>query len=237
MIKLRTISLLMAATLFLSSAEQDPEYKKLRMTMVRDHVEARGITNPAVLTAMLKVERELFVPAEYSRHAYDDNPLLIGEGQTISQPYIVALMTSLLNPGRDHRVLEIGTGSGYQAAILAEIVDEVFTIEINGPLYRRASALLDSLGYANVKCSHGDGYLGWPEEAPFDAIIVTCAPGQIPAPLVEQLAEGGRMVIPVGKDYVQELLLLRKRRGELRKVSVAPVLFVPMLDSTGRRYD
>ncbi len=165
-----------------------------------------------------------------------DRPLPIGEGQTISQPYIVALMTELLELHPTDKVLEIGTGSGYQAAILAEICDSVFTIEIIPRLAQRAKGLLENLGYDNIRCQTGDGYRGWPEHAPFDAIIVTCAPTQIPKPLEAQLIEGGRMIIPVGQPSAQELVLLLKQNGKLIRKSVIPVRFVPMLKSDGGVY-
>ena len=189
----------------------------------------RDIRDGRVLEAMRKVPRHEFVPAEMRAHAYRDRPLPIGQGQTISQPYIVAFMTEQLQTRRTDRVLEIGTGSGYQAAVLAELVAEVYSIEIVEALARRASRDLRRLGYTNVFTRSGDGYLGWPEKAPFDAVIVTCAPERIPQPLVDQLKEGGRMIIPVGPDGgVQELYLLEKREGEVRKRAVLPVRFVPM---------
>jgi protein-L-isoaspartate(D-aspartate) O-methyltransferase len=191
----------------------------------------RGITNVRVLEAMLAVPRHEFVPAELRDLAYEDHPLPIGHGQTISQPFIVAFMTQSLEPKPADRVLEIGTGSGYQAAVLARLVKEVYTIEIVEPLARRAEADLKRLAFTNVFVRAGDGYLGWPEAAPFDAIIVTCAPAQVPEPLVSQLKEGGRMVIPVGTDGSQSLYLLEKRRGEVKQTAVLPVRFVPM---TGR---
>ncbi len=208
-------------------------YQVLRERMVREQIEARGIHDPRVLKAMRKVERHKFVPEEYRDLAYEDHPLPIGEGQTISQPYIVALMTELLELDEHDRVLEVGTGSGYQAAVLAEICDSVYTIEIIESLGRRAEALLKELGYTNVKVKIGDGYKGWPEHAPFDGIIVTCAPTHIPPPLQEQLAEGGRMVIPVGERFTQELVLLRKENGKIIQREVIPVRFVPMLKEGG----
>jgi protein-L-isoaspartate(D-aspartate) O-methyltransferase len=165
----------------------------------------RGITNARVLDVMRKVPRHEFVPANIRAHAYSDRPLPIGYDQTVSQPFIVAFMTEKLEPKPTDRVLEIGTGSGYQAAVLAELVKEVYTIEIVEPLARRAEADLQRLGYTNVHVRAGDGYKGWPEAAPFDAVIVTCAPNDVPQPLVEQLKEGGRMIIPVGAGWSQEL--------------------------------
>ncbi|MCX7699131.1 MAG: protein-L-isoaspartate(D-aspartate) O-methyltransferase, partial [Candidatus Goldbacteria bacterium] len=180
-----------------------------------------------VLSAMLKVERHKFVPVKFQKNAYDDNPLPIGYGQTISQPYIVALMTELLELKGNEKVLEIRTGSGYQAAILAELCKEVYTIEIIPELGKNAKKLLKELGYKNIKVKIGDGFVGWKEYAPYDGIIVTCAPKDIPQPLLEQLKEGGRLVIPVG-DFYQELLLVKKINGKIIKQSIIPVIFVPM---------
>lgn len=203
------------------------EYSFLRKEMVDKQIVSRGIADKKVIKAMLKVERHKFVPQEVRKFAYEDSPLPIGEEQTISQPYIVGLMTELLQLKGNEKVLEIGTGSGYQAAILAEICKQVYTIEILPPLAKRAEKLLKELGYKNIKVKCGDGYLGWEEYAPFNGIIVTCAPDHIPQPLIDQLAEGGRMVIPVGEVY-QELILLEKKKGKLEKKSVIPVRFVPM---------
>ncbi len=225
----RFLSLL--TLLFVLSCRIDEEegYKLDRIDMVKRQIEARGISDERVLEAMRKVPRHEFVPDGYRAYAYTDGPLPIGEGQTISQPYIVALMTESLKLKPDDKVLEIGTGSGYQAAVLAEIVKEVYTIEIIEKLARRAEETLKRLGYDNVKVKAGDGYLGWPEYAPFDAIIVTCAPDHVPQPLVDQLADGGRMVIPVGSEYgIQTLYLLEKHGDKLEKRSIIPVRFVPM---------
>lgn len=207
-----------------------------RAAMVSGQLEQRGIADPRVLAAMTAVERHRFVPPDYRDRAYGDHPLPIGHGQTISQPYMVAYMTEVLGIRPDDRVLEIGTGSGYQAAVLAEICDSVYTIEIVPELGRRAAALLDSLGYGNVAVRIGDGYRGWPERAPFDAIIVTAAPSHVPDPLRAQLTEGGRMVIPVGDRGSQELVYLVKDQGELVERAVFPVRFVPLVDSGGIRY-
>jgi protein-L-isoaspartate(D-aspartate) O-methyltransferase len=177
---------------------------------------------------MRRVPRHEFVPRQLRAAAYDDRPLPIGEDQTISQPYIVALMTEVLDLSPGDKVLEVGTGSGYQAAVLAEITDQVFTIEIIESLGNRARQTLARLGYTGVHVRIGDGYLGWEEHAPFDAIIVTCAPDHIPRPLVDQLVEGGRMVIPVGPRYSQELVLVVKEEGEIHQRDIIPVLFVPM---------
>lgn len=226
--------------LLLISATPDKKYSdkyvKVRQRMVREQVVARGIKDQKVIQAMLKVQRHLFVPKNQERMAYEDRPLPIGEGQTISQPYIVALMTETLDLNENMRVLEIGTGSGYQAAILAEIVKEVYTIEIIQSLGNKAKKLLKSLNYNNIKVKIGDGYKGWKEYAPFDAIIVTCAPSDIPKPLENQLREGGKMIIPLGGSITQELVLLEKRNGKLIKKHVAPVKFVPMVRTDGKRY-
>lgn len=212
------------------------DYTMERLRMVRDQLESpsRGITNARVLAAMRRVPRHEFVPAELRGLAYEDRPLPIGYSQTISQPYIVAIMTERLEPQPTDRVLEVGTGSGYQAAVLAELVAEVYTIEIVEPLADRAAADLGRLGCTNVHVRAGDGYRGWPEEAPFDAVIVTCAPEAVPQPLVDQLAEGGRMIIPVGPLHNQQLILLRKQDGELERKAVLPVRFVPMTGEAGR---
>jgi protein-L-isoaspartate(D-aspartate) O-methyltransferase len=199
----------------------------MREEMVETQIKARGVKEPRVLAAMLKVERHLFVPEDLHPTAYSDQPLPIGEGQTISQPYIVALMTELLGLKGDEKVLEVGTGSGYQAAILAQLAKEVYTIEIIEKLATSAEKLLLDLGYRNIQVKSGDGYLGWPEAALFDAIIVTCAPDHIPKPLMDQLKEGGRMVIPVG-ELTQELKKIVKRGGKLETTNVIPVIFVPM---------
>lgn len=212
------------------------EYAVQRENMIRDQIEKRGIKNPRVLDAMRIVKRHLFVPEKLKPLAYADRPLPIGHGQTISQPYIVAFMTEALDLKPHERVLEIGTGSGYQAAILGEICDAVYTIEIIEPLGADARALLSELGYDNVFVKIGDGYQGWDEHAPFDAIMVTCSPSHIPKPLQDQLAEGGRMIIPVGERHVQHLYLLKKKDGKIIRQSVLPVLFVPMTDGDGGVY-
>ncbi|UCE05957.1 MAG: protein-L-isoaspartate(D-aspartate) O-methyltransferase [bacterium] len=210
-----------------SNTVQDA-YVEKRLWMVKHQIQWRGIKDTLVLNAMRKVPRHLFVPNYLKSQAYVDSPLPIGEGQTISQPYIVAFMTEALELKGGEKVLEIGTGSGYQAAVLAESAREVYTIEIISSLGRRAEALLKELGYKNVHVKIGDGYRGLPEQAPFDAVIVTAAPGHIPQPLVDQLKKGGRMIIPVG-DYYQELkLITKKSNGTVKKKSVLPVRFVPM---------
>lgn len=211
-----------------SNSQSQTNFDLLRYEMVRTQIEARGINDRRVLSAMRKVERHKFVPTALQSSAYEDTPLPIGEGQTISQPYIVALMTELLALKGNEKVLEIGTGSGYQAAILAELAESVFTIEILPKLASRAEKLLKNLGYKNIYVKCGDGYLGLPEHAPFDAIIVTCAPPEIPQKLVEQLAEGGRMVVPVGVGH-QELKLIIKEKGKTTVKNIAPVRFVPMI--------
>lgn len=213
-----------------------PAYYKQREHMVRTQIEARGITSKRVLQALRKVARHKFVPKKYQRQAYEDHPLPIGEGQTISQPYIVALMTEVLDLDSSKKVLEIGAGSGYQAAVLAEIYAFVYTVEIIEVLGKKAEKLLADLGYKNIKVKIGDGYLGWQEYSPFDAIIVTCAPSHIPQPLKDQLAEGGKMVIPVGKVFAQELVLLSKQNGEIRQQAIIPVSFVPMKGNDGNKY-
>lgn len=203
------------------------DFAKAREAMVKNQIEARGVKDRRVLAAMRKVQRHLFVPERLRNQAYNDEPLPIGYGQTISQPYIVAYMTEQLDVGADEKVLEIGTGSGYQAAILGELGGEVYTIEIVPELGERAKKTLADLGYTNVHVRIGDGYNGWPEAAPFDAIIVTAAPAHIPQPLVEQLKLGGRMIIPVG-DFHQELILLVKTEKGIEKRKKIPVRFVPM---------
>jgi len=218
-------------------AGDEDVFAAARKRMVQGQLSGRGITNARVLAVMGKVPRREFVPERFRAQAYDDGPLPIGHGQTISQPYIVAFMTERLDPRPTDRVLEIGTGSGYQAAVLAELVAEVYTIEIVEPLAQRAEADLKRLSYTNVHVRAGDGYRGWPEAAPFDAIIVTCAPEKVPQPLVEQLKDGGRMIIPVGPTWNQELVLLRKQGGRLEKRAVLPVRFVPMTGDAQRRGD
>jgi protein-L-isoaspartate(D-aspartate) O-methyltransferase len=207
--------------------KQDSAFTAARLQMVEEQVMMRGIKDERLLAAMRKVERHLFVPQQYRQYAYIDEPLPIEAGQTISQPYIVALMTELLELDGDEKVLEIGTGSGYQAAILGELAEDVFTIEIIDTLGVTASRRLQEMGYENVQVRIGDGYKGWPEEAPFDAIIVTAAPPKIPQPLLDQLADGGRMVVPVG-EWFQELVLIERQDTTYTETSIAPVRFVPM---------
>lgn len=209
-------------------AVDDPHAARDREAMVVQQIEARGITNAAVLAALRAVPRHLFIPAPLRAEAYADHPVPIGDDQTISQPYIVAAMTAALELTPAARVLEIGTGSGYQTAVLAEIVSNVYSIEIVPALAQRAADTLRQLHYTNVQVRCGDGHAGWPAAGPFDAIIVTCAPEQIPPALQAQLAEGGRMVIPVGVRYAQELVRMRKHGGQLVRENLMAVLFVPM---------
>ena len=199
-----------------------------RHAMVDQQIAARGVSDPATLEAMRTVPRHEFLPLRLRDEAYMDYPLPIGHGQTISQPYIVAFMTEAISPQPGEKILEIGAGSGYQAAILAQMGADVYTVEIVEPLAEMARQTLERLGYKNAHVLHGDGYRGWPEHAPFDAIIVTCAPDKIPPDLVAQLKDGGRMIIPVGGGMNQELILLRKQDGKVEKQSVLPVRFVPM---------
>jgi protein-L-isoaspartate(D-aspartate) O-methyltransferase len=203
------------------------DFKAMREKMVETQIKGRGVKDPRVLSVMLKVKRHLFVPKELQSSAYADQPLPIGEGQTISQPYIVALMTELLELKGEEKVLEIGTGSGYQAAILAELVKEVYTIEIIETLATSARKLFLQTGYQNIHVRAGDGYAGWREAAPFDAIIITAAPDHIPGPLLDQLKEEGRMVVPVGT-YHQVLKKIVKRSGRIETSDIVPVAFVPM---------
>ncbi len=205
------------------------DYAKLRERMVRDQIEARGIKDRRIIEAMVKVERHLFVPKDYRQEAYDDHPVPIGEGQTISQPYIVAYMTHLLNLHPDDRVLEIGTGSGYQTAILAELAGEIFTVERIPSLLYKAKDLLDELGYENIRFKLGNGSCGWEEWAPYDKIVVTAAARSIPDPLIKQLKVGGRMVIPIGT-FDQNLYLIIKDEKGVRRYEQFPVLFVPLIE-------
>src|SRR5712672_708637 len=230
--------LLFAAIATTGCGQQTPtvaEFATHRQRMVEQQLKLRGIKDERVLSAMAKVPREEFVPPESRAASYEDGPLPLGYAQTISQPYIVAFMTEQLRPKSSDRVLEIGSGSGYQAAILGELVAEVYTIEIVEPLAKSAEATLHRLGYNNVHIKVGDGYKGWPEEAPFDAIIVTCAPEKVPQPLVDQLKDGGRMVIPVGERFAQQLYLLEKKNGQLKESVTLPVRFVPMLRAAEKK--
>lgn len=236
----RGLAILLSVAVFQFSgavaARAEGKFDRQRQQMVIGQLQARDIVDDRVLTAMASVPRHRFVPDALQHRAYHDTPLPIGHGQTISQPYIVALMSQLLGiqPGR--RILEIGTGSGYQAAVLAAMGVQVFSIEIVPELGRQAIGVLDALGYNDIRVKIGDGYLGWPEHAPFDAIIVTCAPTSIPKPLETQLAEGGRMVIPVGEANRQQLMLLIKQDGKIKQEKIVSVRFVPMVDRQGKIY-
>jgi len=209
------------------AAAQD-RYAEVRQRMVTDFIAAEGVQDRRVLQAMQTVPRHRFVRPGFARRAYEDTALAIGHSQTISPPFVVAYMTEAIEPQPDDKVLEIGTGSGYQAAVLAELVKDVYTIEIVEPLAKSAEKLLDELDYENVHVRAGDGYKGWPEAAPFDKIIVTCSPEKVPQPLVDQLAEGGRMIIPLGERYQQTFYLFRKEDGKLVSERLIPTLFVPM---------
>jgi protein-L-isoaspartate(D-aspartate) O-methyltransferase len=216
-----------------TQSEEDV-FKTLRERMVRWQLEGRDVVSTPVLSMMRQVPRHKFVPPEIAGSAYGDHPLPIGKGQTISQPYIVGIMTQLLDPRPGGTVLEIGTGSGYQAAVLAGLVKEVFTIEIVEELGESAEKRLAQLGYGNVHVRIGDGYQGWPEHAPFDGVIVTAAPGHVPQPLKDQLKIGGRLVIPVGEEY-QQLLVITRTEDGFEEKSVFPVRFVPMTGEAQRR--
>jgi protein-L-isoaspartate(D-aspartate) O-methyltransferase len=204
------------------------DWQRLANKMVDEEIVAAGVTNQRVIRAMRETPRHEFVPANQRKYAYYDMALPIGEGQTISPPFIVASMTEAIDPQPTDRVLEIGTGSGYQAAILSPLVRDVYTIEIVEPLARRAARVLERLVYKNVHTRTGDGYQGWPEAAPFDKIIVTCSPEKVPRPLVEQLKDGGLMIVPVGERYQQTLYLMRKNKSRLQREALRPTLFVPM---------
>lgn len=207
----------------------EEDFAKARRVMVEGQIRARGVNHPQVLRVMEEVPRHWFVPPHLHSSAYRDQPLPIGEGQTISQPYIVALMTELIAPQSSDRVLEIGTGSGYQAAILSRLVSEVYTIEIKPKLYQRAKDALAARGFTNVNCREGDGYFGWPEAAPFDSVMITAAVDHIPPPLLAQLKDGGRLVLPLGSPFgYQNLVLVTKRGAEVTLRNVTGVLFVPL---------
>lgn len=215
-----------------TNAGGSDDFQTLRARMVSDQIAARGIKDKAVLDAMRAVPRHNFVPIEHVKEAYADYPLPIGHEQTISQPYIVAFMTEALEAKKGDKVLEIGTGSGYQAAVLAQMGVDVYSIEIVEPLAARADLVLKNLGY-KVHVKKGDGYAGWPEAAPFDGIIVTAAPSEVPPPLIEQLKEGGKLVIPVGRVF-QDLKVFKKQNGKLVKEKTLPVRFVPMTGRAGK---
>ena len=222
--------------LFISPVMASDPYIQKRMQMVQKDIQGRGVKDPKVLEAMGKIPRHLFVDESFKEKAYADHPLPIGEGQTISQPYVVALMTEALRLRPEYRVLEIGTGSGYQAAVLADIVKEVYTIEIRKPLAESASKRLQELGYKNIQVKYADGYFGWEEVAPFDAIIVTAASNHIPPPLLKQLKEGGRLIIPVGSTtFHQTLTLITKEKGDLQVEQLGGVLFVPLIGEVEKK--
>lgn len=222
-----------AATACMTESRQK-SVREERLAMVEQQIRARGVSDPRVLDAMRKVPRERFVPSEQEARAYDDSPLPIGQGQTISQPYIVAYMSEALEVSASQTVLEIGTGSGYQAAVLGELASRVYTIEIVPELARRAEATLKALGYANVEVREGDGYAGWPAHAPFDRIIVTAAPDEVPGPLVEQLAPGGRLVAPIGRQGDTQWITIvdKTARGLVERRTIA-VQFVPFTRKPG----
>ncbi len=226
-------AMLLAGLFTLTAPCPAQDYREAREEMVAQQIESRRITSPAVLRAMRSVPRHEFVPRAMRHLAYRDHPVPIGHGQTISQPFIVAFMTEAAQPMRKDRILEIGTGSGYQAAVLAEIADTVHTIEIIPELAESASERLDRLGYEHVLTRQGDGFFGWPEKAPFDVIVVTAASELIPPPLIEQLSDHGRMIIPVGTPFFkQSLLLVEKRNGEVTTTTLLPVRFVPLTRSS-----
>lgn len=211
------------------------EFAGERQKMVEQQLQPRGIRDQRVLAAMGKVPREEFLPDKLRAQAYADSALPIGHDQTMSQPFIVAFMTEQLRPQPNDRVLEIGTGTGYQTAILAELVKDVYTIEIIDPLAKDASARLARLGYNNAHVKVGDGFQGWPDVAPFDEIIVTCAPDKVPPPLTQQLKDGGRMIVPVGTGIDQQLYLLEKKNGQLAQTAILPVRFVPMIGEAAKK--
>jgi len=213
----------------MADSTDTPETIKARDRMVREQIEARGISSPRVLDAMRAVPRHEFVPSDLAGSAYNDHPLPIGEGQTISQPYIVALMTEMLQLKPSDRVLEIGTGSGYQAAVLSGLAAEIYTIEIKPKLYENSYNTLNKIGYKNISCRNGDGYFGWPQAAPFDAIMITAAVDHIPPPLLKQLRDGGRLALPLGSPFgYQHLVLVTKRGEDVSVKQITGVLFVPM---------
>jgi protein-L-isoaspartate(D-aspartate) O-methyltransferase len=221
---------------FFSLGREDDIYSRKRKEMVRKQLAARDITDRKVLEVMGKVPRHLFVSSRYQRQAYEDNPLPIDEGQTISQPYIVALMTQHLKLKKGERVLEVGTGSGYQTAVLAHLTDRVYSIEIRKNLAKKATKTLEELNYDQVKVKCADGYFGWEEHAPFDAIIITCAANHVPPPLLKQLKEGGRLIIPLGSTlYFQNLTLITKTKGKPEVKYISGVRFVPMVGEAQKR--
>jgi len=226
-----TFLILAAFPVFLMAEELDdtPKYREARKEMVSTQIRMRGVSNKDVLSAMIEVPRHSFVPKKLVSQAYEDHPVPIGQGQTISQPYVVALMTESLKLKGDERVLEIGTGSGYQAAILSRVAKEVYSIEIKERLYKKASKVLQSMGFANVKTRHGDGYFGWAEAAPFDCIMITAAIDHIPPPLLKQLKKGGRLILPLGNPFsYQNLSMVTKYDNDYSVRQITGVLFVPM---------
>jgi len=226
--KTTCLLLLLFFTINLGAQTSGDIYKERRERMVLYQIETRGLEHSSTLKAMRSIPRHLFVPANLRDYAYDDRPLPIGHGQTISQPYIVAYMTSIIQPKADFKVLEVGTGSGYQAAILSETVDSVYTIEIVEPLYLQAFERLADLGYDNVKVKFGDGFYGWEKHGPYDAIVVTAAAEYIPPPLLDQLKTGGKMIIPVGSPFiVQSLVLVNKKKDKITTSNLMSVRFVP----------
>lgn len=236
MTKIVGLILFLGISVSLASFDEEPTYSRLREKMVREQLMSRDIIDKRVLEAMGKVARHLFVSPPYRRQAYEDYPLPIDEGQTISQPYIVALMTQHLKVEEDDKVLEIGTGSGYQAAVLTHLTNQVYSIEIREKLAEKASSTLAKLGYDQVKVKWGDGYYGWEEHAPYDAIIVTCAANHVPPPLLKQLKQGGRLVIPLGSTlYFQTLTLITKTDGKPEVEHISGVRFVPMTGEAQKR--
>lgn len=232
----RTVRFLISAVLlfglFSSALSAEDEFGEARKKMVSDQIVSRGIKDSRAIAAMTKVPRHRFVPENAVSHAYSDHPLPIGEGQTISQPYVVALMTEALSLTGSEKVLEIGTGSGYQAAVLAETAGEVYSIEIKKTLHERSREVLNSLGYEKVNTRHADGYFGWKEASPFDAVMITASVDHIPPPLLEQLKDGGRLILPLGNPFhYQNLTLVTKKGKDFQVKQVTGVLFVPM---TGR---
>lgn len=226
-----TFLILAVFPVFLMAEELDdtPKYREARKEMVSTQISLRGVSNKDVLSAMIEVPRHSFVPKKLVSQAYEDHPVPIGQGQTISQPYVVALMTESLKLKGDERVLEIGTGSGYQAAILSRVAKEVYSIEIKERLYKKASKVLQLMGFTNVKTRHGDGYFGWAEAAPFDCIMITAAIDHIPPPLLKQLKKGGRLILPLGNPFsYQNLSMVTKYDNDYSVRQITGVLFVPM---------